>query len=73
MKSMLKMLGTVLAVLLCAAAFHAANASEKPEPSDTHVCGGLCEPGVTNCKKLCGDFAMCVQFSPTSSFRCEFA
>jgi hypothetical protein len=72
MKSMLKMLGTVLAVLLCAAAFHTANASEKPEPSDTHVCGGLCEPGVTNCPKLCGDAAMCMKTFPGNTFRCEF-
>lgn len=70
MKSTLKMLGTVLAVLLCAAAFHAANASEKPEPSDTHVCGGLCN-SQTNCHQLCGDFAKCVFISPGTS-RCMF-
>ena len=70
MKSMLKMLATVLAVLLCTAAFHTAAASEKPEPSDTHVCGGLCN-STTNCRQQCGDFATCVKISPTTS-RCMF-
>jgi hypothetical protein len=71
MRNILKLSGSVLAVILAGAAFHAASAKPltgQAEPTvpaardtshDTNFCGQIVCTPETDCTALCGDLAKC--------------